>query len=106
MNAAPVMDFVEVPKEKAKRKRNNKIRNVILRDNGVYYFDATIDGRRYFESLDTRDKPIAGERARVKRDAIKNGKWDALDNTRVKRQSPSGKKSRGGKISAVPIASR
>jgi integrase len=86
MNTAANLQFVEEVAEPSKRKREKKIKNITLRENGFYYFTATISGRRYFESLDTRDRDVAAGRARAKRDAIKSGKWDTLDATRVKRQ--------------------
>jgi integrase len=86
MNAAMKLEFVQEETASPKRKREKKIKNITLRENGIYYFTATIAGKRYFESLDTGDKGVAAARAKAKRDAIKSGKWDALDSTRVKRQ--------------------
>lgn len=87
MNALPKIEFAEpVEIAPAKRKREKKVKNVILRENGIWYFNATIQGRRYFESLDTRDRDVAATRARAKRDAIKASKWESLDVTRVKRK--------------------
>lgn len=86
MNAAPKLQFAEESTVPAKRKREKKVKNIVLRPNGIWYFNATISGRRYFESLDTRDRDIAAARARAKREAIKAKKWDSLDATRIKRQ--------------------
>jgi integrase len=86
MNAAVEMRMVEEIQAPAKRKREKKFKNITLRENGMWYFTATIEGRRYFESLDTRDREVAAGRARAKREAIKGKKWDSLDSTRVKRQ--------------------
>ena len=84
--AAQQIAFVEQEKQAPRRPARKRDKNLFCRE-GVYYFRAQIDGKRYFESLGTGDKATAMERARVKRQAIKDQKWAALDETRIKRQT-------------------
>jgi len=91
MNTAAKLEFVEEQKPGKEHMTKNqglskRIRNVVLRENGIYYFAAVIHGRRYFESLDTRDRKVAATRAKTKREAAKKEKWDELDATRIKRR--------------------
>ena len=63
-------------------------RNLCKRD-GVWYFQAKIAGKRYWESLQTGDEREAVKRARVKRDLAVRAQFDqaaalALDQTRVR----------------------
>jgi hypothetical protein len=54
------------------------IPNVTHRDGYGYYFQAQIDGRRYFESLQTDDAAVAAARAKVKRsEAVAKGQAPA-----------------------------
>lgn len=82
-STAARIEFVDPKVESHAKKRRQK--NIERRENGVFYFRATVAGRRYFESLDTRDKSLAASRAKLKMELIKSGKWTDLDKTRTKR---------------------
>lgn len=51
----------------------------------VYYFQAQVDGKRYFESLQTPDRRTAQARAAVKLRAVREQRWDDLKASRVKK---------------------
>lgn len=84
MTAVPQIELITNVPESGKQVKRHAIRNVVLRSNGIYYFQATIHGRRYFESLDTENKSVAASRAKLKRKAIEDERWEALAGTRVR----------------------
>lgn len=61
------------------------IPNVVWRDGYGYYFQASVKGKRFFQTLDTQDQGQAEERARLKMKAISDGRWTDLERTKAQR---------------------
>lgn len=61
------------------------IPNVVWRERYGFYFQATANGRRYFQTLETEDQDVAAERARLKLQAIQSERWADLERSKTRR---------------------